>query len=111
MDVEWHSHPIALHPLMGKPIKRVVWHVVSDNADLTLRVNGQRGIMAQDRELSHIVVNGAVDQPLASPVVTAPARTISLHLTGTASTGTLLLPFLANHQSSYHSQYHERHII
>lgn len=111
MDVEWHSHPIALHPLMGKPIKRVVWHVVSDNADLTLRVNGQRGIMAQDRELSHTVVNGAVDQPLASPVVTAPARTISLHLTGTASTGTLLLPFLANHQSSYHSQYHERHII
>ena len=95
MDVEWLSHPAVLHPLMAKPIRRVVWHVVSDDADLTLRVNGQRGIMAQDGEVSRILVEGSVDQPLASPTVMIPARTITLQMTGTASTGTLLLPFLA----------------
>ena len=95
MDVEWHSHPLALHPLMERPIKRVVWHVDSDDANLTLSVNGQWGIMAQDREVSRIVVNGAVNQPLASPTITVPARTMTLHMSGTASSGTLLMPFLA----------------
>lgn len=95
MDVEWHSHPVALHPLMGRPIGRVVWHVVSDDAALTLRVAGQRGIMAQEQQVSCITVGGAVDQPLASPTVRIPARTMSLHLTGTAISGTQLLPFLA----------------
>ena len=33
--------------------------------------------------------------PLASPTVKIPARTMTLHLSGTATTGTLLLPFLA----------------
>lgn len=95
MDVEWHSHPLALHPLMQRPIKRVVWHVVGDDANLTLSVNGQWGIMAQDREVSRTVVNGAVNQPLASPTITVPARTMTLHMSGTASSGTLLMPFLA----------------
>jgi hypothetical protein len=95
MDVEWQSHPLALHPLMGRPIKRVVWHVVSDDADLTLSVNGQWDIMTQDREVSRIVVNGVVNQPLASPTITVPARAMTLHMSGTASSGTLLMPFLA----------------
>jgi hypothetical protein len=51
--------------------------------------------MAQDHEVSRIVVNGLVNQPLASPTITVPARTMTLHMSGTASSGTLLMPFLA----------------
>ena len=94
MDVAWHSHPVSLQALMGHAVKRVVWHVVSDDADLSLCVKGQRGIMSQDLDLSLITVQGAIDQPLASPTMAIHARTLTLTLDGTARTGTLLLPSL-----------------
>jgi hypothetical protein len=95
--VSWRSHPIALHPLLGKALHRVVWHVRSEDVNLTLKVTGQRGIMAQDSDMSVISVTGAVDQPLATPMVAARARTVRLSATGTASTGTLFLPTLLYH--------------
>ena len=94
MDVAWHSHPIHLHPLMGLRVKRVVWHAVSDDANLSLRVKGQCGIMARERDVSHITVQGAINQPLATPTMAIHARTLSLALDGTARTGTLLMPVL-----------------
>lgn len=94
MDVVWHSHPIELHPLMGLRVKRVVWHVVSDDADLSLRVKGQTGIMALEQDVSQIIVHGAINQPLASPTMAIHARTLTLALDGTARNGTLLMPSL-----------------
>ena len=92
MDVAWHSHPVILNALMDHPVKRVVWHVVSDDAELSLHVRGQRGIMSQDRDVSLITVHGAIEQPLASPTMSIHARTLTFSLDGTARTGTLLLP-------------------
>lgn len=94
MEVAWRSHPVALDPLRGRVLHRVVWHVVSDGADLELRVTGQQGIMAREFVASVITVNGAIDQPLAAPTVAVQPRTVRFSLTGTASSGTLLLPSL-----------------
>lgn len=94
MDVAWHSHPIELHPLMGLRVKRVVWHVVSDDADLSLQVKGQTGIMALEQDVSQIIVQGSINKPLASPTMAIHARTLTLALDGTARTGTLLMPSL-----------------
>jgi len=94
MEVAWRSHPVALDPLRGRLLHRVVWHVVSDGADLELRVTGQQGIMAREFVASVITVNGAIDQPLAAPTVAVQPRTVRFSLTGTASSGTLLLPSL-----------------
>ena len=97
MTVGWHSYPVALHPFMGSSVKRVVWHVVSDDADLTLRVTGQRGIMSRDWIVSHMTVQGAIDHPLASPTMSVHARTLALALEGQALTGTMILPTLIYH--------------
>jgi hypothetical protein len=94
MDVAWHSHPIDLHPLMGLRVKRVVWHAVSDDAVLSLRVKGQCGIMAREQDVSYITVQGAVNQPLATPTMAIHARTLTLALDGNARTGTFLMPSL-----------------
>lgn len=94
MDVEWRSHPVALNSLMGMPVRRVVWHVVSDEADVTLRVAGQRGIMSRDWNVSHMTVQGAIDHPLAAPTMAIQARTLTLAIQGRARTGSLLLPTL-----------------
>ena len=91
MAVSWRTHPIALDVLLGRAVLRVVWHVVSDNASLELRVTGQRGIMAQDRTVSVMTVAGAIDQPLAAAPVAVRSRTVRLSMTGTAISGTLLL--------------------
>ena len=96
VPVKWHSHPIALSPLMARKVRRVVWHVSSTAADLTLRVTGQWGIMSQDRDVSQMTVTGGIDQPLATTPILVPARTFRLLLSGTATTGTLLLPTLIN---------------
>ncbi len=92
MPVAWHSHPIALDPLMAAAVHRVVWHISSDDVNLNLGVSGQRGIMAQDRAISNMTVNGVVDMPLATPTIAVQARTMRLTLDGEAMTGTLLLP-------------------
>lgn len=94
MPVEWRSHPVALHPLMGRAMHRVVWHVAGEEVSLTLRVTGQRGIMAQDSDVNVTTVEGRVEQPLASPTIAVQARTLRLAVTGEAQTGTLLLPTL-----------------
>ena len=94
MPVAWHSHPVALDGLMGNRIRRVVWQVKGENVSLTLKVTGQRGIMAQDQDVCVMTVNGAVDQPLACATMVLPARTFQLTATGEATSGTLLLPCL-----------------
>ena len=94
MPVAWHSHPVAMNPLLGRTVRRVVWHVSGEGLELTLRVMGQRGIMAMDSDVSVMTVSGAVDQPLAAPTIMVPCRTLRLSLDGMARTGTLLLPSL-----------------
>ena len=65
-----------------------------DEVSLSLRVVGQRGIMAQDIDMSITQVAGAVSQPLAAPMPAWRARTLRLSLTGEARTGTLLMKTL-----------------
>lgn len=90
--VAWDSHPIGLDVLMARVIKRVVWHVRGDDVDLTLRVMGQRGIMAMEHNVSTIAVSGGVEQPLATAPMAVPARMVRLNLAGQARPGTLILP-------------------
>lgn len=92
--VAWHTHPLALHPLLGEAIHRVVWHLSSEGASLTLNVEGQRGVMTGDIILSQMTVTGAVSQPLASPTMVRQVRTLRLSMAGEARTGSLLLPTL-----------------
>lgn len=92
--VRWQSHPVAIDSLMGQPLCRLVWHVRGRGLALTLQAIGQRGIMALDVDVSRIVVNGDVEQPLATPTVATRMRTLRLDVSGMASTGTLLLPCL-----------------
>lgn len=94
MPVTWVSHPVALNPLLGSSVRRVVWHLSGQSADLNLQVTGQRGIMAQDSVVSLITVRGDIDQPLATAPMAVRARTVHLTVTGTAQAGTLLLPTL-----------------
>lgn len=103
--VTWHSHPVALHSMMSRAVHRVVWHLVSDAADLSLKVTGQRGIMCQDRDVSIMRVNGEIEQPLASPTMAIKARTLRFAMEGQAMSGTLLLPTLV-YSSSTQSQAH-----
>ena len=97
MPVAWHSHPVSLHPLLGEAVRRVVWHVNGSNVELTLKVVGQRGIMAEDSDVCVMTVTGMVEQPLATPMVAVRSRTVRLQLDGVAATGTLLLPTLLYH--------------
>lgn len=91
MPVAWMTHPMAVDTLLQGRVRRVVWHL-SGTGDLELKVVGQRGIMAQDRDVSRITVAGGIDQPLATAPVLVPCRTLRLHLQGTATAGTLILP-------------------
>lgn len=92
--VKWRTHPVALDAMLARTVRRIVWHVKSDGADVTLRVIGQRGIMAQDQDVSLVTVNGAINQPLAAAPIRVTARTLSLEMNGAAMSGTLLLPTL-----------------
>ena len=94
MPVAWRSHPIALHPLMGEAMHRVVWHVSGNDVELTLQVTGQRGIMAHDVAVGTMTVTGAVNHPLAAPTLAVQGRTVTLSLDGMAASGTLVLPTL-----------------
>jgi len=92
VPVTWLTHPVALHPLLGQVVQRLVWHVTSSGAALSLDVVGQRGIMASDTVMSRVVVDGDVDQPMAVAPMHWRVRTVRLSVSGTAATGTMLLP-------------------
>lgn len=92
--VVWRTHPVALHPLLGEALHRVVWHLSGDDVSFTLTVEGQRGVMTGNLPMSQTTVTGAVNQPLASPTLARRARTLRLAVTGEARSGTLLLPTL-----------------
>ena len=79
---------------MGQAVHRVVWHVLGEEVSLTLRIKGQRGIMAQETDVNVTTVEGRVEQPLATPTLAIQARTVRLAVDGEALTGTLLLPTL-----------------
>ena len=101
MPVVWRSHSIVLNPLLGASLGRVVWHVSGQAVDMTLKVVGQRGIMAQERDVSVTTVAGDIDQPLATAPVRWPVRSLRLAVTGTARSSTLLLPtIIYTHQST-----------
>ena len=91
MPVAWTTHPVVVDSLLAGRVHRVVWRL-SGSGDLSLKVVGQRGIMAQNRDVSVITVAGDIDQPLATAPVVIPVRTLRLSLEGTAASGTLLLP-------------------
>ena len=93
-EVAWHSHPIGVDALMARAVRRVVWHVKGEDVALNLKVVAQRGIMSQEIVASTTTVTGEACQPLATPVMGIRARTITLDVTGTASSGTLLMPVL-----------------
>lgn len=92
--VRWQSHPVAIDPLLGRAVCRMVWHVKGSQTSLTLHLIGQRGIMAQDCDVSVITVDGDVEHPLAAPTLALRVRTVRLDMNGVAATGTLLLPCL-----------------
>ena len=92
MTVKWQTHPVAVNPLRGGRVARVLWHVTSGAAALTLKVCGQRGVLSQQHDVSVITVTGAIDQPLATAPMAVRMRTLHLLLTGTAVTGTKVLP-------------------
>ena len=92
--VRWHTHPVPVDALLGRAVCRVVWHVKGSSTSLTLRLIGQRGIMAVDCDVSVITVNGEVEHPLAAPTMAIRVRSVRLDLSGVAATGTLLLPTL-----------------
>lgn len=91
MPVAWQSHPVEVDNLLSRRVGRVVWRL-NGHGDLALKVIGQRGVMAQHRDVSLITVSGDIDQPLAAAPVAVPIRSLRLSLEGTASSGTLLLP-------------------
>jgi len=94
LPVAWRSHPIKLEPLLSMSVRRVVWHIVGKELSLTLKVKGARGIMAQEQDVSTMMVTGDIDQPLAAAPMAIRARAISMEMSGMARSGTLVLPSL-----------------
>ena len=94
MSVGWRSHPVAVSPLMGERVQRVVWHLSGEDLQLTLRVTGQRGIMASEWPVSVMAVDGDISQPLAAAPMRIAARTLCFAAEGTAPTGTMFMKTL-----------------
>jgi len=98
MTVSYQSHPIGLDALMAQVVHRLVWRLTGDELQLALCLTGQRDIgLGDSYTLCQVTVNGACHTPLAIPLLHRPARTVCLWVTGTASSGTLLLPVTLDH--------------
>ena len=87
-DVEWlsDSHPCA------QPPSEVVWHVYGDQLRLRLVLLGERGVSCHGFIVSELNVEGRLGAPLRTPVFAPPLRSLRHHITGQASTGTLIIP-------------------
>lgn len=84
--VEWQSHPV----IMRTP-HQVVWQVMGQGV-LSLRVSGERGISCHGFVVGRLDVRGTVNAPLRQHLLSPPLRSARLQVSGTAASGTLLLP-------------------
>lgn len=84
--MEWQSHPMATQ----RPTE-VVWQVMGDGT-MALEVTGERGLSCHGFVVGRLRVSGRVNAPLRQRLVSPPLRTLRLRVSGTASSGTLLLP-------------------
>jgi hypothetical protein len=88
MPVMYQSQPIVCQPAM------VLWHVNATAAQLRLAVTGERGVSCHGFEVAALTVQGDVSAPLPLRVVGPRWRTLRLEVSGTATTGDLLLPIV-----------------
>ena len=84
--VYWQSHPIA-HSTPSE----VVWQVMG-NGTLMLEVTGERGISCHGFLVGRLQACGQLNAPLRQRLVSPPLRTVRLSVSGTCTSGTLLLP-------------------
>ena len=84
--MEWQSHPMVAE----RPTE-VVWQVMGDGT-MALEVTGERGLSCHGFVVGRLRVSGKVNAPLRQRLVSPPLRTLRLRVSGTASSGTLLLP-------------------
>ena len=94
MPVMYQSQPIVCQP------SRVLWHVNATAAQLRLAVTGERGVSCHGFEVAALIVQGDVSAPLPLRVVGPRWRTLRLEVSGTATTGDLLLPIVLTPASS-----------
>lgn len=92
MAVQWVTHPVTLSTFMGTVPCRLVWHLSSPQAMLSLRLMGLRGLGMDALTMSRVTLDGAADRPLAVPLSLQGCRDISLRLEGTARSGSLICP-------------------
>lgn len=102
------SHPFELSSLMRSTVSRVTWNMfsspaqlASNNAAITLTLRGERGASCHGYVISRVRAAGIIAAPLSRPVVMHPSRVLRLQATGTAATGTLLLPTILTTVKKY----------
>ena len=91
-SILYRSHPIVLDPLMRREVHTLVWNVFAAQANLHLRLLGERGTSCHGFTVNAMHVQGAINAPLRIPVIAPPMRTLRLEVEGVVESGTLLLP-------------------
>lgn len=90
MKVEWMSQPIVIDAQMQGRVLEVVWSVFSDNADVLLKIFGERGASCRGYDISSLRVHGSVGAPIHHRVVAPYLRSVRVMVSGSLHAGDVL---------------------
>lgn len=88
--INYLSHPILLSSSMQEHIDQIIWNIFGENLHLRLSLLGERGESCHGFTLCSAKVDGNVNAPISLPVFSQPARSIRIHVEGTAPSGAMI---------------------
>ena len=91
-DVEWITHPIVLHSVMGSGLRGVTWSIDGECNPLTLQLNGARGAHGCGFRIVSARIAGTPLHPVYQRTVAPMLHSVRIIANGKIKAGSLILP-------------------
>ena len=91
-DVQWHSHPIVLHSVMGSGLRGVTWSIDGECSPITMQLNGARGAHGCGFRIVSAQIAGTPLHPVYQRTVAPMLHSVRIIANGKMKAGSLILP-------------------
>lgn len=91
-DVEWITHPIVLHSVMGSGLRGVTWSIDGECSPITMQLNGARGAHGCGFHIVSARIAGTPLHPVYQRTVTPMLHSVRIIANGKIKAGSLILP-------------------
>ena len=93
-QVEWMSHPIIIHKVLGRGLRGVTWNIEGSCTGLNLQLSGQRGYYGHGFRVASVKIDGTPRHPVYMRTYAPILHSVRLSANGQFRSKSLILPVI-----------------